>query len=436
MAVLARSACARVAPRPAVTAVDADVIVIGAGASGLACARSLDRAGIDVVVVEARDRVGGRIHTLRRDGEVVEAGAHVVHGGRASTLSILEEAGLAVTPLEPAEVVVWVDGRAYGIRDLAAAGVMPPWSLEEFVVRADAAEGSVADLLDALPVGRLERAICEDWLLQTWGASAEELSAAGLAQAKRSATAGDGQFVVADGYDRVAGQLARGLEVRTGVVVRRVVSRSGSVEVVAEDGESLRATAVVVTVPPAVVADGTLCFGPSLPPERIAAARALPLADAVVVVLLLGTEAARSSWDFVVGPLGGFWQTRAGSRAMVGVIKGAPARGARKLLGAAPLAEVLPTLLPKLHPAGVEGIDIVDWGADPYALGAYSYPGLFATDAARIWAAPLGSSLFFAGEATCWERHRGMVHGAIESGVRCADELRSSVGGGQQVARR
>ncbi len=412
---------------------DADVIVIGAGASGLACARSLARAGIDVIVVEARDRVGGRIRTLRKDGEVIEVGAHVVHGANASTHRILDGAGLGVTPLEQAETVVWVDGRAYGIRDLAAAGVIPPWSLEEFVVLADAAEGSVADLLDALPLGALERRVGEDWLLQTWGAPPAQLSAAGLAQARRAWTAGDGQFVVVDGYDRLAAELERGLEVRTGVIARRVVSGAGSVEVVAQDGEAFRATAVVVTVPPAVVAEGALRFDPPLPREKARAALALPLADAVVVVLLLATEAERSSWDFVVGPLSGFWQTREGSRAVVGVVKGPPARRVRELVASAPPAESLAALLPRLESAGAEDAEIVDWGADPYALGAYGYPGLRAADAARSWALPVGSSLFFAGDATCWERHRGMVHGAIESGLRCADELRASVGGGQPV---
>jgi monoamine oxidase len=442
VAPLVRSPRTRVAPGSALKEgrpVVADVIVIGAGASGLACARSLARTGLDVVVVEARDRVGGRIHTLRDGDEVVEAGAHVVHGADASTRSILEEAGVETAPLERAEIVFWVEGQAYDVRALAAAGVMPPWNLEEFLVRADPGGGSVADLFDALPLGSLERRVGEDWIHQGWGALPAELSAAGLAQAKRTSTAGDGEFVVAGGYDQVAAELARGLDVRTGVAARRVASERGHVEVAADGGELFRARAAVVTVPPTVVVHGDLRFDPPLSPEKLAAARALPLADAVVVVARLAAPAARSSWDFVVGPLSGFWQSRAGARAMVGVSKGESAGRVRDLLGASRRVESLPALLPKFESVSVEDVDVVDWGADPYALGAYSYPGVRSGEAARIWAAPVRPRLFFAGEATCWERHRGMVHGAIDSGLRCADEVRAHLDvalGPSQWARR
>jgi monoamine oxidase len=413
--------------------VDADVLVIGAGASGLAAGRSLAAAGVDVVVVEARKRIGGRIHTLRDDGEVVEAGAHVVHGANASTWSVLAEGGISAEPLEHAGVVIRIDGRAYSAHELAAAGVMPPWSLEEFVVHAARTDGSVADLFDALPLGSLERRIGEDWLLQTWGAPTADLAAAELAQARRASTAGGDQFVVAGGFDQVAAQLARGLDVRLGTTVRKVVARSGSVDLLADGGQRLRARAAVVTVPPSVVAGGALVFDPALPPEKLEAARALPLCDALVLVLRLATPAPRWSWDFVVGDLSGFWQTRAGSRALVGVFKGPPAARVREL-GAASAPASVATLLPTPPAGAVEGVEIVDWGADPLARGAFSYPGFSSGDAARAWAAPVAPTLYFAGEATCWERHRGLVHGAIESGLRCAAEVIGSVGGGRRLA--
>jgi monoamine oxidase len=416
--------------------VDADVVVIGAGASGLACARVLVGAGLDVIVVEARDRIGGRIHTLREGGEIVEVGAHVVHGDRAVTLSILEEAGLAVAPLDPAEIVVWIDGRPSRIPELAAGDVLPPWSLEEFLVRVDKAEGSVADLFDALPLAAVERRIGEDWLLQTWGAPAAELSAAELAALKRASTAGGGQFVVVAGYDELAARLAHGIDVRLELGVRRIAVAARSVEVGGERGESLRARSVVVTVPPAVVVGEGIDFHPALQPAKLESARQLPLCDAIVVVIRVATPAGRSSWDFVVGPLGGYWQTRASSRFRVGVVKGLPAQRVRDLVRREAFPAVLTRLLPGPAADEVEDVHVVDWGADQFSLGAFTYPAAGARDAARAWAAPIGTSLFFAGEATCWERHRGLVHGALESGRRCADEVLASVRGGQRVASR
>jgi monoamine oxidase len=413
---------------------DADVVVIGAGASGLAAGRSLAAAGVDVVVVEARDRIGGRIRTLRDDDEVVEAGAHVVHGANASTWSVLAEGGISAEPLEHAGVVIRIDGRAYSAHELAAAGVMPPWSLEEFVVHAVRTDGSVADLFDALPLGSLERRIGEDWLLQTWGAPAADLAAAELAQARLASTAGDGQFVVAGGFDQVATQLARGLDVRLGSTVRKVVARAASVDLLVDGGERLRARAAVVTVPPSVVAGGALVFEPALPPGKLEAARALPLCDALVLVLRLATPAAASSWDFVVGAVSGFWQARADSRTLVGVFKGPPAARVRDLVRAAPVPASVASVLPAPAAGAVEDVEIVDWGADPLARGAFSYPGFSSGDAARAWAAPVAPTLYFAGEATCWERHRGLVNGAIESGLRCAAEVIGAVGGGRRLA--
>jgi monoamine oxidase len=434
MAPVARSARALVAPGPALTAMEADVIVVGAGASGLACARSLVAAGIDVVVLEARDRIGGRIQTLREDGEVVEAGAHVVHGANAATWSILAEGGIVAEPLEHTRITVWIDGRSYAVHDLAAAGVLPPWSLEEFVVRAGRAGGSVAALFDDLPLATLERRVGEDWLLQTWGAPPEELDADELGRIRRASAAGDGQFVVVGGYDQVAAQLARGLEVRLGTTVRRIVTRARSVEVVADGGEVFGARAVVLTVPPTVVAGGALSFEPGLPLEKMKAARALPLCDAVVLVLRLATPAARSSWDFVVGGSSGFWQSRAGSRAVVGVLKGPPAARARELAAETSFSAAVAALLPTAAATDVEDVEVVDWGADPLAQGAFTYPGVSDAEAPAAWAAPIAASLFFAGEATCWECHRGLVHGAIESGLRCAAEVLACLSRAQRAA--
>src|SRR5438876_257571 len=101
---------------------DADVIVIGAGAAGLAAARDLADRGADVLLLEARNRIGGRIHTLRGFGdEPIELGAMVVHGERAITVDIVREAGLTLGPPQwstPGETFLAVDGELRSASEL------------------------------------------------------------------------------------------------------------------------------------------------------------------------------------------------------------------------------------------------------------------------------------------------------------------------------
>src|SRR5438309_4679026 len=113
---------------------DADVIVIGAGASGLAAARDLTDRGADVLVLEARDRIGGRVRTLRGfTDEPIELGAMVVHGERATTVDIVPDAGLTLGPPKwtaDGQTFLVVDGEPRPPSELAGW-----WDLEHEVGR-------------------------------------------------------------------------------------------------------------------------------------------------------------------------------------------------------------------------------------------------------------------------------------------------------------
>ena len=409
-----------------------DVVVVGAGAAGLACARELSRHGASVVVLEARDRVGGRILTARPAGEdPVELGAQVIHGAGAPTRAVAREAGLRARPAPwPDELAFAIDGRLRGAPELARDGWLAPWTLDGEIARLKLGDRPVDEALATLCVEGVPRRVALEWLGQTWCADTRDLSVAGIARVRSTWRSGEGELTVVEGYDRVAAHLAAGLDVRLEAPVDSVSWRPGSVEVRA-GGETWRASAAVVTLPPRVLAAGAIRIDPPLGDAKLRAARAIGVGDALVVLATLDEPAARSALGVVVGERGSFWRVTAGSRAVLGWAKG-PAAGRVRQSGADAelVASAIGTLFPWLA-AGLaaSGLLVADWGADPYALGGYSYPRVGCLDAPAELAAPVAATLFFAGEATCSDGHAALVQGALDSGLRAASEAHAALAG-------
>lgn len=398
----------------------ADAVVIGAGASGLTCAGALRRAGHHAVVLEARARIGGRIHTLRVSGEPpFELGAHVVHGRNPATWDLIEAAGLAVEAAQrPDRFSFRVLDTTMTVEDLVAHGATPPWELEHRVFRRHPGDRPLSDLLAAEASSALEYDIASEWISHRWGGSPQELSASGV-QGMMSAPAADRRSVLVDGYDRLPAALSQGLDVRLEARVTEVAWQPGSVEVRTADLQ-VSAQAVVVTIPPVVVAGGSVAFDPALPDEKARAAAAIDLGDALVVVAQ--TDAAPWSATVLgVGPYGGLWQSQQGSGLVAGWFRGA---GARRLRTEGVDADLVRSLLDPVFPwvsgSGLHDLGVADWGTDPFTLGAFSYPRAGKPELPALWASPLADTVFFAGEAACSGGNAGLVDGAVETGGRAA----------------
>ncbi|WP_433252672.1 flavin monoamine oxidase family protein [Streptosporangium sp. CA-135522] len=416
----------------AVTAETADVVVVGAGIAGLACARELSARGFGVVVVEARPTIGGRVRTLRAGpGEVIELGAQVVHPAGCDAFErLLREARIGTAPMATGvELVVVSDGVHWEPAALAARVRPLPWAVEDGLYASSSLTGSpLAGTLDQALSGLAPpaRELARCWLEQVVGEDPALLDLAGTAATYHGRGRG-GERVVVEGFDRVVEALARGLEIRTASPVERVCwDRDGVLVTTAST--RIRGRAAVVTPPPGAVAGGALTFDPALPPRKAAAATVLASCDAVAVVLVTARPAPRSGWLLLADPPGGLWTSRAGSRLTTGHIKGPAARLAR---GDGWTADLLRSLGPRL--GAVDDVLVMDWGRDPWARGAYSVPVTGADDACAAWAEQLGGTVFFAGEASARPDLRGLVQGALESGRRAAREvtLRLSGEGGE-----
>lgn len=398
-----------------------DVVVVGAGISGLACADRLHAAGARVRVLEARDRVGGRIRSVRLPdaGPVRELGAQVVHGERNPLRAAFGEAALERDPHDRTARVIQ-DGGDHPMGVLARRG-NAPWSLEQRLVETAEEDVPVTAWLGRQRLADADRRAAAEWFRQNWAGEPDVLSAGGVARARRGDPVGPAEYAVREGFATLPERLAAPLDVRLDHPVPEIAWRTGEIE-----AGGVTAAAAVVTVPPHLVDAGALRID-GLPAVKSAAARNLPAGDGLCLLATLDRVAERAMVAFDADGTGGFVNCFADRPEILVVAKARAAHAVRAVAGdPAKLAARLAMLLPWTAGARVVRTEIADWGRDPWSRGAFSYPRVGALWASRAWAEPVANTLFFAGEATgCGP---ASVHGALSSGLRAAAEVLEALG--------
>lgn len=438
---------------------DCDVVIIGAGAAGLAAARELAGSGKKVIVLEARERIGGRIHTLHySDLPVpVELGAEFVHGEVDATFSIIDAAGL--TALELADNHWWSrNGRWQLVADYwkrldkvrAQIGALTSdVSFEEF-------------LRSRRGITAQQRELARTFVENYHAAHAERMSARALRSADSEQSQDDPgankQFRLLNGYDAVVNWLRGGIDpahvqIRLSTVAREVRWAANDVAVVCGRGgseETLRARALIVTVPLGVLKaprdqEGAIRFDPPLRETQKALAK-LEAGHVVKLVLRFrerfwgapgfmnertrGRSAAALTFLHASDRFIPTWWTAAPVRAPI-VTGWAGGHAADALLaeGAASMTDRALDSMSAAFAVSRRVLDAQhvatythDWQSDPFSRCAYSYAGVGGEGAHDALARPLRRTIFFAGEATHSEQ-TGTVAGAIESGQRAARAL-------------
>ncbi len=412
----------------------AEVVVVGAGAAGLACASTLARAGRSVLVLEAAPRIGGRIRTVRgASGAVWELGAQVVHD-RGNPIW----RHFPVGPLDPfsdSDFRVLLSARPMPMFALATLDP-PPW----MVVPMLSADGTVPP--GASPAswlaGRSARTsrICTQWLAHDWASDPAELDVTELLEIAGAPGAVGDEGVVRGGFGGLVDVLAGGLQIRSSTAVHRVRQVSGGV-VAETTGGSVSAAAAVITVPPWAMGPGALEID-DLPAEKRSAAAALRGGDAVVVVLSTSAVAPGTTSVFDADTGWGFLRAQRGSGEVQVVAKGFAAQRLRQALtgvdeDGAPATEAARSRLRELQNAvtaafpwlaGAEfgPVTSADWGAEPFLGGAFTAPTTGRSGHSAAWSRPMGARIFFAGESASGARGVGRVHGALATGRRAALE--------------
>lgn len=418
------------------------VIVVGSGFAGLAAARALSAKGADVVVLEARERIGGRIFTSHRWSDLpIDLGASWIHGVEGNPLTALaDEAGVKriVTRYESA---IALDSKGSEV-DLTSA-----YDAADRLM--NAARKAVEDAGEDLS---LEKAITgtEGWrqadqaerrlirhaingkVESEYGGSWSEESTLNFDASEEF----DGEDALpAGGYDQLVAYLAKGLSIRTGAVVTEIRPERKGVSVTLRDGAVLEADHVVLTVPLGVLKKGDIRFGAPLDQDRQAAIERLGMGLLNKCFLRFEDMAWPADVDWIewVGPEDGVWAEwvsfahAAKVPVLLGFHAGDQARAMEKLNDAEMTAsahDALKAMFGSSFPAPAAA-QITRWSEDPFAYGSYSFNPVGATRDHREALAgdDWDGRLIFAGEA-CEPDYWGTAHGAYLSGRAAAKRIR------------
>jgi monoamine oxidase len=428
-AFLARRACAQTPRR---------VVVIGAGLAGLTAARDLQAAGHDVTVVDARDRIGGRIHTSRLWPDLpMDLGASWIHGTTGNPLT-----GLADT-IDAARVETSYDRSITLGPDGASLDLDPEMTVAEAVVSAaredtfDApADASLADAVMASAAWkdgsatdrRLIRHYINATVEQEYGCDWADASAWHFDDG-RAFSGPDVLFP--GGYDQISAHLAQGLTLRLGQPVTALAPDGPGVSLTFADGSLLTADHAIVTLPLGVLQSGAVRLAEPLSPARTAAIDGLQMGLLNKCWLRFDKVAWPDNVDWIewLGPKDGHWSqwvslaNATGAPVLLAFHAGLQAREVEALDDAETISaahDALRSMFGSRFPAPIDA-QITRWSKDPFALGSYSFIATGTSSLSRraLAGADWDNRLIFAGEAASPE-YPGTAQGAHLSGASAA----------------
>lgn len=421
-----------------------DVAVIGAGAAGLAAGRRLARAGVRSVILEARDRIGGRIDTARGPrGTPVERGAEFVHGRPESVWRTALELGLTVREVGEHQLCLGSGGFGPCDENFAAASRVFAGPVE--------GDPSVAQRIAASSLPDAGRRLAAAFIQGFDAADPARASAAAIALQAHAADRieGDRTFRFREGMSAITNHLAAGLDVRLRHVVEELHWEPERVEVTGRDGDGLSfgvlASRAVLAVPHAILAlppeePGAIRLHPD-PPSLRQAVRQLAT-GAVMKIHLRFTSglplppAARGSTAFLHAgdaAVPTFWTDPFDPSLITGWAGGPVADRLQALSRGEVIDRVLDVLARGTGRTAADlgralaFTEVIDWGSDRYARGAYAWVPVGGLEAPDRLAEPVARTLWVAGEATDLER-MGTIDGALESGDRAGRDILDVLG--------
>lgn len=430
------------------------VIVAGAGLAGLAAARSLDVHGAEVTVVEARDRVGGRVHTVRdgfAEGQHAEAGADLIEAEQTHVLELAKD-----LELKPVRIL----RHGWGFYGADHSGRLRIRSAPgAFAEAARRLQPEIAEYQltggrwDSPVAAAIARQSVSDWL-QRIGADAgftsaarglrgffladpEDLSLLALVDefASEDVPGAGRMFRIADGNDRLATGIAENIRGRVllNTTVTRVAQHDSGVQVTIQEDDrhrhQLEADYAVMALPASTLRD--VKFDPPLPTDQARAIARLRYGGATRVLLQFATRfwrrPGRPSAFGTDQPTGAAWDGNEQQSRRPGILTllagGRASVEVQSILeaGCHELIERLKWMGP---PSALLAHRVIPWENDPWARGGYAFFDPSFAPALRDWLARPSGRLAFAGEHTS-VRWQGYMNGALESGKRAAAEIRA-----------
>ena len=427
-----------------------DVIIIGAGAAGLMAAKKLSAEGLKVCVLEARDRIGGRIYTTKEPdfSTTVEGGAEFIHGNLSVTLDLFKEA--AVDRLEIAGDVWQVtDGRWNQKNDFFENAELvkkhlktlkEDISIAEFIKQFFAEDKyknlrkSLASYIEGYYSGKTERSSAKTFL-EEWLSEDEQ------------------QYRAVGGYGKIINYLAesctkKGTIIRLSTVVKEIKWQKGYVEVIDHLQNKLIAPKAIVTVPLGVWlaaenTKGSILYSPALQ-LKAEAAKQMGFGSAIKILLefknifwedesiIHQTKTETRNLQMVLSdmPIPTWWtQLPKHTPVLTGWLSGTKAEEIKNEKDEVIILQSLYSLSNIFHidinalTARLKFGKVFNWANDAYTLGSYSYSTVESKSARKILSEPIENTLFFAGEALYEGTETGTVEAALTNGLQVASAI-------------
>jgi monoamine oxidase len=416
------------------------VIVIGAGVAGLTAAQILHKSGLEVQILEATERVGGRISTLYGFAESpIELGAEFIHGKKTIWYDLIRQLKYSVVSYsDELDEYYFLDNQLVKESDLEddeefqrALELMDEMyeytgeaiSVQEFIAQTGLRPGI--------------QALLEAWISTEYGTDTQHISLNSLIKAAEKWSSGYETMVLET--DSCLQVLEETFKETLPLIqyqkpIQKIDYSGNTVQLITENNEVFVADKVLVTAPLGVLKADLIEFIPPLPPEKQAAIAQIGI-DAGMKVILKFKE---RFWDEYLGEVYGgeiaqdyYTSAKTDEPILTAYIMGARARHLHQNPHHIPelLLEELCTIfgnrMPNFH---FESCYVIDWYSEPYVRGAYSYPSPEVEPMREVLAQSLAHKVYFAGEATNTQGHPATVQGAIESAYMAVLELMAEKG--------
>ncbi|MBI1227224.1 MAG: NAD(P)-binding protein [Bacteroidetes bacterium] len=435
---------------------DYTVIIVGAGAAGLYAGWYLQERGFNVRILEASDRVGGRVRHLSGFADFdIELGAEEIHGNNSEWYRIVTEqvkANLNEVPKEDFYFFKqdFTDQDEPALKSESFSNQFQEFTKTiQFVENAPLYSGpdlTVESVFSTSGISWNMFGVANGLLGNEFGTSNNRLSIKGLAEEDARWSSGD------ESYELKDKTLLTVLETKFAAILPKVelntqvkkIDYSGDkITLTDQQNKSYQADRVIITVPLTVLKDGDINFNPGLPSTKVDAYSNIGMGGGVKAIFKFSTAFWNEITSEKLGSVIGYnevpelWATnygRGNDPILTTFIMGEKGEQFSSMSQQDAKGFILGHL-DNIFGNNIasqsllqDGFHLMDWGKAPFIRGAYSYPmvggGLIFR---KELAASVSDRLFFAGEATHYDGHSGTVHGAIETGIRAVDELESSI---------